>query len=179
MATAFLEMARLEAGRVRFQVTRVSLPELVDECLEVVRPQAAQQGLTLSARLPEPAPGLSTDRDKLKQVLLNLLTNAIKYNRPGGRVEVDVQPRPGGLTIAIRDTGRGIKPDVLPRIFERFYRVPEAEGATAGTGLGLAIARRLVEALGGELTAESTPGVGSTFFVHLPLTPKPTGPLAR
>jgi signal transduction histidine kinase len=179
LATSFLDLARLESGRIRFQLTRVPLPELVDECLEVVRPQAGQQGLALAAHLPPNLPALTTDRDKLKQVLLNLLTNAIKYNRPGGRVDVEVEARAGGVALAVRDTGRGIQPEALPRIFERFYRVPEAEAATSGTGLGLAIARRLVEALGGELTAESTPGIGSTFRISLPLAPRPTGPLVR
>jgi two-component system sensor histidine kinase BaeS len=126
-------------------------------------------------------PALHSDRARVKQILLNLLTNGIKFNRPGGAVTVAAFRAPGpgdGLSVTVADTGRGIAPEALPHIFEKFYRAPAAERTTPGTGLGLAIAQRLAEALGGSLSAGSTPGAGTTFTLQLPLTAPAAGPAA-
>lgn len=168
MTTSFLEMARLESGRVRFAVECFALDELVRECLEVVRPAAAEREVSLEFEAPAGPTALETDRGKVKQVLLNLFTNAVKYNRPGGRVTVRLEPSAERVRVSVTDTGRGIAAEDLPRLFEKFFRAPDNEGYASGTGLGLPIARRLVEALGGEMEVASTLGSGSTFGFSLP-----------
>jgi signal transduction histidine kinase len=170
-------MVKLEAGRMPFTVERFDLAALIDECLEVMRPQAVQQGLTLT-RVVEPGlPALESDRGKVKQVLLNLLSNALKYNRPQGRVAVSAARVDGRVQVRVADNGVGIPPEAKPHIFERFYRVRDSDGYVSGTGLGLPIARRIVEALGGTIGFETELGAGTTFFFDLPLTPRETGPL--
>jgi signal transduction histidine kinase len=178
LTTDFLDMARLESGRVRFSFSRFDLRTLLLECLEVVRPQAAERGISLTAETGGGLPLLETDRDKLKQVLLNLLTNAIKYNRSQGEVHLRAEAAPPLIRIYVDDTGHGISSEALKRLFLRFYRVPAIEHTSTGTGLGLPIAKRIVEALGGEINVQSTPGQGSTFYFTLPATPRKTGPLA-
>lgn len=168
MANDFLELARLESGRVRFTREPVHLGGLIGECIEIVRPQAESQGIRISSDLDlnlSPVPG---DRDRLKQVFLNLLTNAIKYNEPQGTVNVRLAREGNSVLASVEDSGKGIPPESLPLIFERFYRVPDLEGIAGGTGLGLPIARRIVEAHRGSIRVESEKGVGSTFTVELP-----------
>ena len=177
LTTSFLDMVRLEAGRMPFAIERFDPGALILECLAVLRPQADQQSLALSAQVPPDLPALETDRGKLKQVLLNLLTNALKYNRPGGRVDVSVEARGGRLHVRVADTGPGIPPEAQPHIFQRFYRVRDSEGFSTGTGLGLAVTRRIVEALGGSIGFTSELGTGTTFNFDLPLVMKKTGPL--
>jgi signal transduction histidine kinase len=171
MTTDFLELARLESGRIRFTREPVDLAGLVRECLEVIRPQAEADRLRLETEV-DPALGpVYGDRNRLKQVVLNLLTNAIKYNQKGGLVRVSVSAEATEALLSVMDTGRGIPPESLPRVFERFYRVPDQEASTAGTGLGLAIARRIVEANRGTIEVTSEVGKGSVFTVRLPLAP--------
>jgi signal transduction histidine kinase len=171
MTTDFLELARLESGRIRFTREPVDLAGLVRECLEVIRPQAEADRLRLETQV-DPALGpVYGDRNRLKQVVLNLLTNAIKYNQKGGLVRVSVSAEGSEAVLSVTDTGRGIPPESLPRVFERFYRVPDQEASTAGTGLGLAIAKRIVESNQGTIGVTSEVGKGSTFTVRLPLTP--------
>ena len=168
MATDFLELARLESGRTRFTREPVDLAGLVRECLEVVRPQAETERLRLEGVFaPEVGPVFG-DRNRLKQVVLNLLTNAVKYNQRGGLIRVVLSGEGSQAVLAVTDTGRGIPPESLPHMFERFYRVPDQEGATAGSGLGLAIAKRIIEANRGTIEIESEIGRGSTFTVRLP-----------
>jgi signal transduction histidine kinase len=170
MTTEFLEMARLESGRMRFTYEVFNLPELVHECADVVRPQAAARGVTAEIQLVPSPLTIESDRGKVKQVILNLLTNAVKYNRENGiiRITTDVTAD-GYYRIVVADTGRGIPPEAMPHMFQKFYRVPDSEGYATGTGLGLPIAKKIVEALGGEMGVESTAGVGSAFHFTLPL----------
>jgi signal transduction histidine kinase len=171
MTTDFLELARLESGRIRFTREPIDLAGLARECLEVIRPQAEADHLRLEAQV-DPALGpVYGDRNRLKQVVLNLLTNAIKYNQKGGLVRVSVSAEGSEAVLSVTDTGRGIPPESLPRVFERFYRVPDQEAATAGTGLGLAIAKRIVESHRGTIEVTSEVGQGSVFTVRLPLAP--------
>lgn len=169
MTTEFLDMSRLESGRIQFKREPFALPELLAESLEVVRHQAQARGLGLELRLAPDVSLVVTDRSKIKQVVLNLLTNAVKYNRDDGRITLAAQTTPEGLyRISVTDTGRGIPADALKNLFQKFYRVPEAEGTVTGTGLGLSLAQKIVELLGGEMGVESTHGVGSTFWFTLP-----------
>jgi signal transduction histidine kinase len=171
MATDFLELARLESGRIRFTREPIDLAGLVRECLEVVRPQAEVDRIRIETDLDAGPGPVYGDRNRLKQVVLNLLTNAIKYNQKGGLVRVSVSAEPSQAVLAVTDTGRGIPPESLPRVFDRFYRVPDQEAATAGTGLGLAIAKRIVESNRGTIEVTSQMGQGSTFTVRLPSAP--------
>lgn len=169
LTTEFLDISRLESGRIQFKREPFALPELLAECLEVVRHQAQARGLGLELRLAPDVSLVVTDRSKIKQVVLNLLTNAVKYNRDDGRITLAAQTTPEGLfRVSVTDTGRGIPADAIKNLFQKFYRVPEAEGTASGTGLGLSLAQKIVELLGGEMGLESTYGVGSTFWFTLP-----------
>ena len=170
MTTDFLDMARLESGRMRFNREVFDVAELIQECVEVVRPQAAGRSLTLQTQIASAPKTLESDRGKVKQVLLNLLTNACKYNRDHGAIRVSTQVAPDAYyRVVVADTGKGIPPEAMAHMFEKFYRVADTENTTTGTGLGLPIARKIIEALGGEMGVKSTPGVGSTFYFTLPL----------
>jgi signal transduction histidine kinase len=169
MTTEFLDLAKLESGRMRFVYEPFNLVELANECIKVVASQANNRQVQLYVALPNDFPSVNGDRGKIKQVLINLLTNAIKYNREGGDVYITGNAQGRGAKVGVTDTGRGIPPDSLPRMFEKFYRVPDAEGMTQGTGLGLAITKRIVEAHGGEMAVESTVNVGTTFSFTLSL----------
>lgn len=179
MTTDFLDMARLESGRMRFTIAPISLPELIRDGLAVIQPQAAARGIRIMQQLPEKLPPLESDRIRVGQVLLNLLTNAVKYNRENGAIAVTAALLPDGKTcqVSVSDTGKGIPAESMPHMFEKFYRVPASEGTVAGTGLGLSIARKMVEALGGEMGVQSTVDVGSNFSFSLPIQFPLSGPL--
>jgi len=165
-----LNYTKIEAGAVLYAVDDVSLPEVLAECETLVGPQARAKGLTLHhATCAEPL-SMRADGEKVRQVVLNLLSNAVKFTRTGGRVTLDCAADGGG-TVAVRvaDTGRGIAADQLERVFQPFVQLDAALTRTQeGTGLGLAISRDLARGMGGDLTAASTPGVGSTFTLTLP-----------
>src|SRR2546428_6560635 len=133
---------------------------------------ARQRGVALSIRAGEPGRHVEADPDRLQQVLLILLDNAIKHTPTGGRVMVEVRADDGHASVEVADTGEGIAPEHLPRVFERFYRADAARSREAGgTGLGLAIAKSLVDAHGGSLTLASAPGAGTRATVRLPTAP--------
>ncbi len=162
-----LTLARLDADVVSKAVP-TDLADLTAGCVAVVRPLAEAHGLTVTADLH---PGLSavTDPDQVREVVMNLLSNAVEYNSPGGSVGVTAKASGGAAVIEVRDTGIGMSAEVADRIFERFYRADPARHATgAHAGLGLAIVREAVAKLGGTVAVESAPGQGSTFRVTLP-----------
>jgi signal transduction histidine kinase len=177
LTTDFLDMARLESGRVRFVNGKFALVELLAECRQVVEHQAAERAVTLMTEADPAMPLLECDRAKLKQVILNLLTNAVKYNRPGGEVVIRAEASGPLFRVYVDDSGPGIPREVQARLFDRFYRAPSTEGAVAGTGLGLTIAKRIIEAMGGEIGVQSTVGRGSTFYFSIPAAPRATGSL--
>ena len=146
---------------------------LVLEVQEMVAPQLAARNLTFDSRVPDDVV-LCVDREKAVQILLNLLSNALKFTAPGGRIEVRSRPgnRPGSVTIDVADTGRGIPADRIDAVFDPFVQVrSEPSKANEGTGLGLAISRNLARGMGGDLSAVSEPGKGSTFSLTLPVAP--------
>ncbi len=159
-----LALARADAGQ---EIARASvrLDELVENIHREVQPSAGKVGLELGERQAIEVQG---DLDALKQLLLILVDNGIKYTPPGGRVTVAVRERAGFAEISVQDTGPGIAPEDLPNIFERFYRATAARGQE-GTGLGLAIALWIARAHGGDIVVESSPGTGSCFTIRLPL----------
>jgi two-component system phosphate regulon sensor histidine kinase PhoR len=148
----------------------VAVEEVVESVLAIMRPRAETRGVTLTSALPTDVPDVIADHDRLEQVLINLVDNAVKYTDAGGRVTVSARRADAVVEIAVADTGVGIPPADLPRITERFYRVDRARSRElGGTGLGLAIVKHLVIAHGGELTIESDPGRGTTIRVILPI----------
>lgn len=169
MATDFLDLSRLESGRIRFVRELIHLEGLIRECLEIIRPQAENENLALETEIDPILSPVNGDRNRLKQLVLNLLTNAIKYNKSGGRVRVSLHREGDELLLAIEDNGRGIPPSSLPYIFDRFYRVPDQEAGIIGTGLGLTISKRIAESHQGTIEVESKPGEGSKFTLHLPI----------
>ena len=169
MTTDFLELARLESGRAKFEREPVHLEGLVVECLELVRPQADEYQVTLITDFERNLNPVHGDRNRLKQVVLNLLTNAIKYNHENGQVMLSLRRDKETLVFAVEDTGCGIPAKSLPHIFERFYRVPDQEKDVKGTGLGLVIAKRIARNHNGDIEVESKVGKGSIFRLRLPI----------
>lgn len=179
MTTDFLELARLESGRSRLVREPVDLSGLVFETLEVVRPQLETEQLTLATDVDRNLPPLQGDRNRLKQLLLNLLTNAVKYNQRGGRVEIHLHRVGEEALLEVSDTGRGIPREALPRVFERFFRAGDQDTRVGGTGLGLAIAKKITESHRGHIEVASEVGRGTTFTVYLPLAAPPETRPAR
>jgi two-component system, OmpR family, phosphate regulon sensor histidine kinase PhoR len=160
-----IEISRIESGDMKMSFRYIDPAAVVAECVEAARPTAAKKQIRLSVdnRLA-PDTTVYADRDRLHQVLINLLDNAVKYTDDGGSVEVALHDEPPMTVIDVRDTGCGIEEEHLGRIFERFYRVDrDRSRAVGGTGLGLAIVKHIVEAHGGSISVKSVPGKGSTF----------------
>jgi len=170
MVNDFLDWARLEAGRVRFAQEPVDLCQLVRDTVLVIEPQARERSIVIEQRIPAHALTVLGDAARLKQALLNLASNGVKYNRDGGHLECVVWPAGDCVSISVRDTGMGIPKESLDRLFQRFYRVPGTENVVRGTGLGLNIAKSVVEAHGGKVDVQSVLGEGTTFTISLPVT---------
>lgn len=164
-----LAFSRIEAGREETTPVRADLAEVAREAAVFVHPLAHRKGLSLRVRGPDRPLHAATDRGKLRQVLVNLLFNAIKFTH-AGEVAVEVETEGGAALLHVRDTGIGIAAEHLERIWEPFWQVQDVNTReVGGTGLGLPISRRVVRLLGGDISVESTPGRGSTFTVRLPL----------
>lgn len=167
LASSFLDLARLESGRVQFRKSSFSLADLLYECKDVMSSKADEEHIQVRVESPEGLPILEADRDKIKQVLLNLLSNAIKYNRPNGSVILRAEAVDNEICITVQDTGMGIPEQALPHLFEKFYRVREHENKASGTGLGLSICKQIVHGHGGRIEVKSKPGIGTMFTIHL------------
>jgi signal transduction histidine kinase len=166
-----LNFAKAGAGRIEFRTREVDVNKTVDAVLEMVAPQAASKQLRLVA--PTTGSGLKVlaDGDKMRQILLNLLANALKFTPANGIITVSIAERDPDAMITVSDTGIGVPSDQLDRIFEPFMQAKRALHATdQGVGLGLAISRQLARAMNGDLTVVSALGEGSTFTLRLPLT---------
>jgi signal transduction histidine kinase/ActR/RegA family two-component response regulator len=163
-----LDLALIESGKVTLSREPVSLAELMLECRTMIEPQAHKRGIVMTFPQFEIPLFLNADRTRLKQVLINLLYNAIKYNRQGGTVTVDCKPNADDkIRISISDTGAGLAPEQLAQLFQPFNRLGRQAGAEEGTGIGLVVTKRLVELMGGAIGVDSTAGAGSTFWVEL------------
>jgi signal transduction histidine kinase len=162
-----LDISRIESGSMVIHPVPVTTTTIVNEVMSLYRAEANQLGIALSANVE--AASVQADPTRLRQVLINLVDNALKYNRPGGRVSVSgrVEPGQSRYRIDVDDTGRGIDSVDLPRLFTPFERL--GEGRIKGTGLGLTVSKKLVEAMGGDMGAQSQAGKGSCFWLHLPL----------
>jgi two-component system phosphate regulon sensor histidine kinase PhoR len=178
MVQELLELSRIESGRAPLSLVPTPVADVVAPPVERLHPQAERAGLSLTVDLPSDLPPVLADAERVREVVTNLVHNAIKFTRPGGRVMVRAYPledegqRPkadryhSAVIIEVADTGVGIPADDLPRIFERFYKADRARSG-GGTGLGLAIAKHIVQGHGGRIWAESIEGQGSTFYFTL------------
>ena len=166
-----LDISSIEAGRLSLSPEPVAIEELLREAQDLVRPLAMEHSVRLEDSTPLTGLHALADRQRLRQVMLNLLTNAVKYNRRGGAVTLSASVTPAGrLLISIAETGKGIASAQMSRLFTAFDRLGAEQTAVEGTGLGLALSKRLVEAMDGIMGVESIVGEGSTFWVELPLT---------
>ena len=165
-----LDLARVENGEFQPTVARVDLGQLARDCVNLLDPSAQAQKITCEVQMhPEAANLLWTDELRVRQALLNLLANAIKYNREGGKVVLSAEELSSGrIRLKVTDTGWGIPPEQVAHLFIPFKRLPQTRGVICGTGLGLVISQQIARALGGSIGVESTVGRGSTFWIELP-----------
>ncbi|MGQ9490098.1 MAG: sensor histidine kinase [Anaerolineae bacterium] len=164
------ELAQAEAGQLKLLRAATALSGIIELAVAMFRPQAEAKGLTLEVALPDNLPLVDVDRERIGQVLRNLLTNALAYTPAGGQIVVTAEARRTEVLVAVQDTGTGIPAEHLPYVFDRFYRADRARARqTGGAGLGLAIVKQLIQAHGGTVAVQSTPGQGSTFTFTLPI----------
>ena len=175
MVENLLTLARADEGRAQLAVGPCDLRDLLSEAAETAGMLAEEAGLQVTTSIPTQPVALAVDRNRIRQLLLNLVTNAVKYTPAGGAIALELEDRGDQVVLVVGDTGLGIAPGDLPHIFDRFWRGDPARsraGQPAGTGLGLAITRWIAEAHGGSINVQSRPGRGSTFTVTLPRLPE-------
>ena len=169
-----LEVSRITTGRIQLRQDRIVLQGVVERAVESARPLIDQRRHTLSLSLPQPSIWIQADAARIEQVIVNLLNNAAKYTNEGGRIWLTIQQEGQEAVIRVRDTGVGISPELLPRIFDLFTQADRTlDRSEGGLGIGLALVERLVQMHGGKVEASSTPGTGSEFVVRLPLAAIP------
>ena len=168
LASSFLDLARLESGRVQFQKSSFPILPLFEECKAVMQSKASETQITIELCVPQDMPDVQGDRDKLKQVLLNLISNAIKYNRTGGNIIVSASMDSSAWQFSVADSGHGIPEESMPNLFQKFYRVKGMETKVAGTGLGLSICKGIIQGHGGRIDVTSKVGEGTTFTAIIP-----------
>jgi signal transduction histidine kinase len=170
MLNQLLDLSRIEAGRVDLQLAPMSMPDLAQDVLEGLQSLAQKKAITLAMQTEGTVPPIQGDRDKLHQVLTNLVGNAIKFTPQGGEVRVEVTALSEGLVrVCVADTGCGIAPHEVEKVFEKFYRGETAPQDAVGAGLGLPITKHLVELHGGRIWVDSMLGAGSLFYFTVPI----------
>jgi len=175
-----LDLAKVESGTVSLSLEPVGLDAILQECRDMIAPLASQRGIGMA--FPDACPlNVLADRTRLKQILLNLLSNALKYNREQGQVAIDCAPQAGGrVRISVRDTGVGLDAEQLALLFQPFNRLGQEGGTEEGSGIGLVVTKRLVELMDGSIGVASAPGEGSTFWIELRVVdalPVPVAPV--
>jgi PAS domain S-box-containing protein len=168
-----LDLALIESGKLTLSNEPVSLGEVISECRTMVEPQARARGIHMTFPVFEVPRFVFADRTRVKQVLINLLFNATKYNRPNGHVSVEATMVPGAIRISVSDTGVGLGPEQLKQLFQPFNRLGQESSAEEGTGIGLAVTKRLVDLMGGTIGVDSTVGQGSTFWFEFKIASAP------
>ena len=170
-----LDLALIESGKLTLSVEPVSLLEVMLECREMIEPQAQKRGIAMTFPSFETPCFVNAERTRIKQVLINLLFNAVKYNKPAGSVTVDITPiPPNSIRISVRDTGAGLTAEQLAQLFQPFNRLGKEAGGEEGTGIGLVVSKRLVDMMGGVIGADSSVALGSVFWIELSLTHAPS-----
>ncbi|MEA2661971.1 MAG: hypothetical protein QOH08_1543, partial [Chloroflexota bacterium] len=165
-----LDLSKIEAGRMELELAPFSLVAALNNAVTLVRERASSHGIRLELEVVPPLDTVLADERKLKQAVVNLLANAVKFTPDGGTVRVRAERENGEIRLAVHDTGIGIAPEDQRRIFEEFQQASHhGERSREGTGLGLALTKRMVELHGGTITVDSVPGKGSTFTIALPL----------
>ena len=167
MVNELLELSKIESGRFTLDLAPVAACDLLHSASRRMQLQAERAGLNLRVECTDDLPNVRIDSQRLEQVLVNLIHNAVKFTRAGGEVTLSAQAVDGSVRFAVRDSGVGIAEEEVPRIFERFYRVDKSRTGS-GTGLGLSIAKHIVEAHGGKIWVESVDGRGSAFYFTIP-----------
>ena len=177
MTKEFVDFARLESGRMSLKTEPIDLCEVITDVIGLSLAQAESRPVELVAECAPDLPGIADspcllgDRDRLQQVLLNLVSNGIKYNRENGRLAIVGHREGEHVYLEVTDTGHGIAPEAVEHLFDRFYRVPGSEGKAEGSGLGLAITQKIVEQHNGRISVTSVLDEGTTFTIELPLSP--------
>ena len=164
-----LDLSKIEAGRMELELSEFDLPNALDNALTLVRERASRRGIRLGSTVDPRLGTIGGDERKVKQVLLNLLSNALKFTPEGGRIDVDARLDDEVAEVSVADTGIGIAPEDQAAVFEEFRQVGTADKKAEGTGLGLALSRKFIELHGGRIWVKSTVGAGSTFTFTLPL----------
>jgi two-component system phosphate regulon sensor histidine kinase PhoR len=168
MVAELTELSRIETGKAELRMTAVDINILIEEVAAQLGPLAERQQVTIANNLATDLPIIRADKDRIRQTIINLVHNAIKFNRPGGKVTVSTRTDRESVIVSVSDTGTGISKEDLPHVFERFYKADRAR-AKGGSGLGLAIAKHTIQAHGGNIWAQSEEGKGSTFSFSLPI----------
>jgi two-component system phosphate regulon sensor histidine kinase PhoR len=166
MVAELTELSRIETGRAELKLEPVDINALVEDVIRQFMPQMERQNISFQKEFTADLPLINADRERIRQVIGNLIHNAIKFNHSGGDIKARTRAINNSVTVEISDTGIGIARNDLPRIFERFYKADKSRAAQ-GTGMGLAIAKHVVEAHGGEIWVQSEEGKGSTFGFRL------------
>ena len=168
MTTAFLDISRLETGKIILDLSKFSLTNLMEECIKIISPRAEEAQIKIQSNFENSPVEIEADRGKIKQVFLNLLNNAVIYNKTDGNISVFIKENNHQIIISIQDSGVGIPEDAIDQIFTKFFRAPNAEKKTTGTGLGLSICKQIVELHHGSIEVKSKLDQGSTFTIELP-----------
>lgn len=175
IVSELLILSRLDNNRTAWRIETFDVPEFCHRLYDVMSVEAKAHGHIFTVSCPEDIPPISGDKEKLQQVIINIIANAIKYTPDGGKIELEAKEEESCAVISVSDNGMGVPAEDLPRIFERFYRVEKSRTSdTGGTGLGLAIAKEIVDAHGGQIWMKSIQGKGSTVYVKLPYVTKLT-----
>lgn len=167
MTQELLDLSRIESGQVQLNFEMISPRKLIHSAADRMKAQVERAHLKLDVKCEDGLQNIKADKNRLEQVLVNLIHNAVKFNKPGGSISLSAEPISGGVRCAVRDTGVGIPSESLTRIFERFYRV-DSSRTGSGTGLGLSISKHIVEAHNGKIWAESEEGRGSAIYFEIP-----------
>jgi len=176
----WLDMARMDKGLIAERLEPLSLEDLLKKLVDFMKPLSDDMEVSVDLSRVSGNPAVDGDAETLEQVFANLISNAIKYNKPGGSVQIEIREEDGSVITEIKDTGIGIAKEHLPFIFDQFYRVDRKEGQKIkGTGLGLSIAKKIVDLHGGAIQADSELGQGSTFTVVLPKASKRSEPSTK
>jgi signal transduction histidine kinase len=170
MSSELLDLARIESGLVTQEKEKLSLDRILENQVDFYRPSAAEQGIELILEPMNALPPVMGNQQNMEEVFSNLISNAIKYSPDGGKIRIAAEAEEKYVRISVRDTGLGMSPDHIARIFDRFYRIKDDHTRMiTGTGLGLPIVKSVIEAHNGIISVDSEPGRGSTFTVYLPM----------